>query len=759
MRLLTPSENRRLNELVGFIGLTVSILLLLSLVSYHNLDASWNVAAPGTERLTRNWIGPVGAFLADLLYQVFGYAALLVPVGILVVALRWLRHRPASAPGVKLAGSVVVLAALDALLAMTPLHPLAGLLDPGGLVGTLAARALRHLFNPLGAALVALAGLFVGLFLATKFSFSAIPGILKRLWPETLLTRVAQAYRQWRNARRRAAEKNELQRIRQQGRPPVPLQVAPPPAPEPGPAAADHSSAPPEPIVVAPPPRPRATRAASTAGPRIAAAATGYRLPPTSLLRLPERPHKFDEDELKNYARAIEQKLQEFEVAGQVTQINPGPVVTTYEFRPEAGVKYSRITSLADDLCLALRAESILIERIPGKSTVGIEVPNAHRQTIALREVVESPEFVQSISKLTFALGKDLIGRIRTADLAQMPHLLIAGATGTGKSVFINSMIVSMILRATPDELKLVLIDPKRLELGLYENIPHLLAPVVTDPRVASNVLRNATREMESRLKLLAQRGVRNIEQYNRQITTAGSDEGDGPARLPYIVIVIDELADLMMVDTNNVEESITRLAQMARAVGIHLILATQRPSVDVITGLIKANFPARISFRVATKVDSRTILDANGAEALLGRGDMLYLPAGSARLERIHGPLVTEEEIVAVCDFWREQAQASYNEDLLKPPADDQAEGAELGAAEEGFDDELYEEAVRIVCEMGRASTSTLQRRLRIGYGRAARLIDMMERDGIVGPADGPRPREVLKKKDWMKEWDEAMH
>src|SRR5579875_2116076 len=356
MHLLTPSENRRLNELVGFIGLTVSILLLLSLVSYHNLDASWNVAAPGTERLTRNWIGPVGAFLADLLYQVFGYAALLVPVGILVVALRWLRNRPASAPGVKLAGSVVVLVALDALLAMTPLHPLAGLLDPGGLVGTLAARALRHLFNPLGAALVALAGLFVGLFLATKFSFSAIPGILKRLWPETLLTRVAQAYRQWRNARRRAAEKNELQRIRQQGRPPVPLQVAPPP--------------------------PRATRAASTAGPRIAAAATGYRLPPTSLLRLPERPHKFDEDELKNYARAIEQKLQEFEVAGQVTQINPGPVVTTYEFRPEAGVKYSRITSLADDLCLALRAESILIERIPGKSTVGIEVPNAHRQTI-----------------------------------------------------------------------------------------------------------------------------------------------------------------------------------------------------------------------------------------------------------------------------------------------------------------------------------------------------------------------------------------
>ena len=369
--------------------------------------------------------------------------------------------------------------------------------------------------------------------------------------------------------------------------------------------------------------------------PKIAKGATSFRLPSPDLLRPAPRHEKIEEDELKECAHAIEQKCQEFDVSGRVTQINPGPVVTTYEFKPEAGIKYSRITGLADDLCLALKAESILIERIPGKSTVGIEVPNANRQTIALREQIESAEFVNSPSKLTLALGKDLIGRNRVSDLCQMPHLLIAGSTGTGKSVFLNSLILSMLYKGTPDELKMVMIDPKRLELGLYEDIPHLLAPVVTDPKVASNVLRNATREMESRLKLLAARGVRNIDQYNRTFQKGQSlslfDETENAEHkpLPYIVIVIDELADLMMVDTSNVEESITRLAQMARAVGIHLILATQRPSVDVITGLIKANFPARISFRVASKVDSRTILDANGAESLLGRGDMLVLARG----------------------------------------------------------------------------------------------------------------------------------
>ncbi len=375
-------------------------------------------------------------------------------------------------------------------------------------------------------------------------------------------------------------------------------------------------------------------------------------------------------------------------------------------------------------------------------------MPNPRRQTIVLRENIESAEFVNSTSKLSLAMGKDLIGRIRVSELTQMPHLLIAGSTGTGKSVFINSLLISMLYKSTPDELKLVLVDPKQVELKPYEEIPHLLAPVVTNPKVASNVLRNATREMEQRLKRLAQRGVRNIEQYNRTFQRTQSlslfDSADEieHSPMPYIVIVIDELADLMMVDTNNVEEAVTRLAQMGRAVGIHLLLATQRPSVDVITGLIKANFPARVSFRVASKVDSRTILDSNGAESLLGKGDMLYLPAGSARLHRMHGPLVTEDEILSVCDFWKAQAKAKYNEQLLEPPKDETAVDPETGEpGAEDVDDELYHDAIRVVCEMGRASTSTLQRRLRIGYGRAARLIDLMEKDGIVGPADGTKP------------------
>jgi len=348
-----------------------------------------------------------------------------------------------------------------------------------------------------------------------------------------------------------------------------------------------------------------------------------------------------------------------------------------------------------------------------------------------------------------------------------MPHLLIAGSTGTGESVFINSLMMSILYKATPDDVKMVLVDPKRLELNLYEGIPHLIAPVVTDPKVASNVLRNATREMENRLKLLAQRGVRNIEQYNRtfqkqqSLSLFENVEESEHKPLPYLVIIIDELADLMMVDTNNVEESITRLAQMARAVGIHLVLATQRPSVDVITGLIKANFPARMSFRVATKVDSRTILDANGAEALLGRGDMLYLPSGSARVHRLHAPFVTEKEIAAVVEFWKSQGVAAYEEKFLEAPKEER-EGPAAGGGDGEIDgddnDPLFEDAVRLVLEFGKASTSLLQRRLRIGYGRAAHLIDLMERDGIVGAADGPKPREVLKRPDWLNEVEQSM-
>jgi DNA segregation ATPase FtsK/SpoIIIE, S-DNA-T family len=490
-------------------------------------------------------------------------------------------------------------------------------------------------------------------------------------------------------------------------------------------------------------------------------AVSGFRLPPSTLLHRSDESQVVREDDLRSQAKILVEKCAEFDVRGQVVQINPGPVVTTFEFRPEAGVKYSRVTGLAEDLCLAMRAESILIERMAGKSTVGIQVPNHDRETIWLREVIEAENFTQTKSKLTLAMGKDINGRIVTADLATMPHVLIAGSTGSGKSVAINAMIMSVLYKATPQQVRLILVDPKRVELGMYEGIPHLFTPIITEPKLAANALRNAVREMERRLKLLASRSVRNIEQYNKLFenqTPSLFEDAEAEQPLAHMIIIIDELADLMMLDKANVEEAITRLAQMARAVGIHLVLATQRPSVDVITGLIKANVPTRVSFRLATKVDSRTILDSNGAEALLGRGDMLFLPPGTSRLQRLHAPFVTEKEIAAVVEFWKNQGEAEYVQGFLESPRDEK--GRDLDALPEDGDanDELFEDAVRLVLEFGKASTSLLQRRLRIGYGRAAHLIDMMERDGIVGPADGSKPREILKPPDWLNQVEPAL-
>src|SRR5947208_6268978 len=439
-------------------------------------------------------------------------------------------------------------------------------------------------------------------------------------------------------------------------------------------------------------------------------------------------------------ARLLEEKCREFAAEGAVVQIHPGPVVTTFEFKPDAGVKYSKITGLADDLCLAMQAESVLIDRIPGKSTVGIQIPNRTREQISLRELLESDVYRRSTSKLTISLGKTIHGEPYVADLAAMPHLLIAGSTGAGKSVGINAMLTSILYRATPDDVRLIMIDPKRLELGMYEDIPHLMTPVVVDPKQAANALRWAVREMEERYKTLAAEGVRNIEQYNRNIQHALAEkrtpkDGIEPKTLPFIVVVIDELADLMMVASNEVEESIARLAQMARAVGIHLILATQRPSVDVITGLIKANLPARLAFRVASKTDSRTILDGNGAEQLLGNGDMLLLPPASSRFIRLHGPYISEQESARLASFLRKQGKPVYDETIT---AEDKttADGLELDK------DDLYDEAAKIVVQSGQASISYLQRRLRIGFSRAARLVDMMEMEGLVSPAIGGQPR-----------------
>jgi len=482
---------------------------------------------------------------------------------------------------------------------------------------------------------------------------------------------------------------------------------------------------------------------------------SGFKLPPSTLLNPGEGPQIVREDELREEARVLVEKYDEFDVRGQVVQINPGPMVTTYEFKPEAGVKYSRVTGLDDDLCLAMRAESILIERMPGKNTVGIQVPNHRRETIHLRDCIESEEFRKAKSRLTIAMGKDINGLFRTADLSEMPHVLIAGSTGSGKSVAINAMIMSLLYRATPAQVRLILVDPKRVELGIYEGIPHLFTPIITEPKLAANALRNAVREMDRRLKLLAAHRLRHIDQYNKFLDDSTPSLFDGTEDgqpLPYIIIIIDELADLMMLDRINVEESVKRLAQMSRAAGIHLILATQRPSVDIITGLIKANIPTRISFRLATKVDSRTIIDSNGAEALLGRGDMLFLQPRTSRLLRLHAPLVTEKEVAAVVDFWKAQGNAEYVQSFLEAPLDERPAG-DGSSSDNDENDPLFDDAVRVVFEARKASTSLLQRRLRIGYGRAAHLIDMMESDGLVGPADGPRPRELLKAPDWYRE------
>jgi S-DNA-T family DNA segregation ATPase FtsK/SpoIIIE len=481
-----------------------------------------------------------------------------------------------------------------------------------------------------------------------------------------------------------------------------------------------------------------------------------YAMPPLEFLN-EAPPHSEQADaELLSLATRLAEKCKEFNVTGQIKHICPGPVVTTYEFKPDPGVKYSRVVSLVDDLCLALKAESIRIDRMPGKPHVGIEVPNPRRETIFLREVIESRAFRESGSKLTIALGKTIDGLNYVADLAKMPHLLIAGTTGAGKSVGVNALIVSILYRARPDEVKFILIDPKRLELGLYEDIPHLATPIITDPKLAARSLKWAVSEMEKRYRDLAGWGVRNIDGYNTEIMRRNlvkeyDDSGEPWKPLPFIVIIIDELADLMMTSGREVEESITRLAQMARAVGIHLVLATQRPSVDVITGLIKANFPSRISFRVSSKVDSRTIIDTNGAEHLLGRGDMLFLPPGTSRLIRVHGAYIDEKEIDRIVNHIKAQGPPSYDETIT------QSEEEALGLESSGEHDELFEEALRICVEMKRASTSVLQRRLRIGYGRAAAILDIMEREGLIGQADGSRPRPVLGRAyEMVSQWDE---
>jgi S-DNA-T family DNA segregation ATPase FtsK/SpoIIIE len=784
MNYLGPTRHARLNEAVAFLFLIAGLFVFFGLVSYHPLDPSWNTVTGAAKPV--NLTGRIGAFFADLLLQILGLGAYAVPVLILLLGWMWIRSAPIKAQWAKVLGAGMFLASTCTAFGFASnWQPINGGIPAGGLLGSILAEALVSSMNMTGAVLFTLGCWIVSIYLVSSFEMSRLPGWFEV--PLSWLSVLAARFRAWRESRaleaKARAEKRALQRAmkeqpasetpsvrkgkEQPDSPPIvdPLERAPWEEPSASPFPIEDipihmlEPTPVSQLMEIPPAAPTRVSSKPEAVPRKHRA--DFRLPPTTLLQEPVARTAFDTQELKETAAKIKSKFEEFNVLGSVTQINPGPVVTTFEFKPEAGVKYSRITTLTEDLCLGLQAESILIERIPGKPTVGIEVPNAKREVISLRQILESDEFLSSASPLTVALGKDINGRIKVAALDTMPHLLIAGSTGAGKSVMLNSLIMSVLYKATPHQVRLIMVDPKRLEFGLYEGIPHLLTPVITDAKKATNALRNAVLEMERRLKLLASQGVRNIDQYNKKVRQIqlkprslfeDDVEEEQLEEIPYVLILIDELADLMMLERANVEESVTRLAQMARAVGMHLVLATQRPSVDVITGLIKANFPSRISFRVATRVDSRTVLDVMGAEHLLGRGDMLFLPPGSSRLVRVHGSYVSEAETNEVVEFWKRQGEADYDKTfLMAPPADE-----EEPADEEDFDgreDPVYQDAVRVVLEMGKASTSTLQRRLRLGYGRAARILDMMQREGIIGPPDGSRPREVLKRPDWLQE------
>ena len=741
--------SRRISEFLGVALFALALIWLIALVTYEPTDPVWFFTTSALHP-PANFVGRVGAFLSELSFQLLGYAAYLIPAVVAWAGWYYFWCQPFEAVYTKLIGITLLVGCSSAFLSLVfgSAEVSGKTFDAGGSTGAWLGAWFAEYLNRTGSIIVVLTLMLLSIILSTQFSFGRMFANASQ-GSRDLSARSVGFLRAWFEDRRKRRQRREV--IAKHTKTAAAAAVAreapraQEPA-EPAPAAVvakKRTTATIAPLLPLPEPEP-------SKAPRRQGAFT---LPPLSLLDPAKTEQKIDERELMDAARQLEEKCREFAVEGQVAQIHPGPVVTTFEFKPEAGVKYSKITSLADDLCLAMQAESVLIDRIPGKSTVGIQIPNPNREGISLRELLQSDAYERSASKLTLALGKTIHGEPYVTDLATMPHLLIAGSTGTGKSVGLNAMLTSILYRSTPDDVRMIMIDPKRLELGMYEEIPHLLTPVVVDPKKAANALRWAVREMEERYKTLAAEGVRNIEQYNRNIRMmleeTGNKDPDAPRPLPFIVVVIDELADLMMVASNEVEESIARLAQMARAVGIHLILATQRPSVDVITGLIKANLPSRISFRVSSKTDSRTILDGNGAEALLGKGDMLFLPPASSRCIRLHGPYISEQESARLASFLRKQGKPVFDESIT---AEDEKGGAEGLQFEK---DDLYDEAARIVVGSGQVSISYLQRKLRIGFSRAARLVDVMEAEGLVSPGAGGKPREVLVDRGYFEEVD----
>ncbi len=797
-RVSGKKNHSRANEVLAITLLAFAVLVFLCLISFNQSDPTFNTAS---SQKVQNWIGVVGANLAELLMTVVGITAYLFPALMALIAWRVFQSESLRPRVSRTIGFALFVAAVSGLASLIGWQ--------GGLVGGLFSYYSVYLLSKIGAGILMATVLIAATLVISNVSFAGLIGNFEMAWENAMVH-----YREWRAKRlagrseqiNLAKERLEKRReAREEKSLTEPATIVVGDASEAvlqkakGAAAGTSASNPfvtvQERVSDEEPSLPTIVGGSSAAVNGLANGTAGtkrdilevpikpvrttteldagdvpefevedeqppptgkkkpenykeYQLPRTDFLT-PAAPRiEQKEAELREIANELAAKTSEFNVAGKVVNICPGPVVTTYEFKPDPGVKYSRVTGLVDDLCLALKAESIRIDRIPGKAFVGIEVPNKNREVIQLRDVVESKKFKDSESLLTLALGKTIDGLNYVADLAKMPHLLIAGATGAGKSVGVNTLVVSILYKAKPDEVKFIMVDPKRLELGVYADIPHLATPIITDPKRAAVALRWAVSEMERRYKYLAGWGVRNIDGYNveakrRNKAKQFDDNGEPHPGLPFIVIIIDELADLMMVSGKEVEEAITRLAQMARAVGIHLVLATQRPSVDVITGLIKANFPARISFRVSSKVDSRTIIDGNGAEGLLGRGDMLFLPPASSQVLRVHGAFVDEKEIARIVEHVKAQGEAVFDETITKTEEELDDTGDLPGKK-----DPLFWDAVKSVVHAKRASTSLLQRHLRIGYGRAAAILDAMVKEGYIGDMDGStRARPVLQK------------
>jgi len=729
-------------EIIGILLIAMGVFLFLGLVSYHPMDPSFFSYTSSKVKGIHNWMGIVGAYLSGLLFQGFGFPSFLISFVLVVFAFSFIFRWEWKYLSLKITGWAVILLTTSSFfgLWLNPIRIYQQDLLMGGFIGEIFSRNLVRYFNRPGATILLFVILILSFVLGTGISFISVVKYLGGA-VQKLIEKIGT----FKMVRKEGAEREKKLVKRKQER-------------------KEAKEVPPTVVVEKPSPPPKKEEVVKQEAFEFLESSKAFQLPPISLLEAEvEERQKIDRDSLIMNSRILEKKLLDYGVEGKVVEVRPGPVITVYEFEPAPGVKVSRIVNLADDLALALSALSIrIVAPIPGKAVVGIEVPNTNRETVYFKEIIDSDNFRTFKSKLSFGLGKDISGQPFVVDLARMPHLLVAGSTGSGKSVSINAMICSILFKAAPEEVRFLMIDPKMLELSDYEGIPHLLLPVVTNPKKAAVALKWLVDEMERRYTVLAEKGVRNIEHYHQRMEKELREKGkvykrkgdvlegdeekpmEPMERVPYIVVVIDELADLMMISSREVEGYITRLAQMSRAVGIHLILATQRPSVDVLTGIIKANFPARISFQVTSKVDSRTILDTIGAEHLLGAGDMLFLPPGSSKLTRLHGAFVSSPEIKRVVEFLRKQGKPSYDPSIL---AEVKKEKEAAGGEEDEYD-EKYDEAVAFVAETEQASISLIQRRFRIGYNRAARIVEKMEKEGVVGPSDGIKAREVLIKK-----------